>query len=341
MKTPLLLLGISISFLGAAQSITLSDTLSTGDATAYYVLDSNVVDLAGVTGAAVTWDYSAIGAYDMAPNNNNVINRTASAYAADFPTARYSEDFENSVKTFFTNVPGSSEVHVQGFVYIDGSNTIKIKYDDDALISQKLPMDLGDTYTDAISGSAVVAAFPAIDIDGEATVVADGTGTLKVGGNTYTDVIRVHTTEFTEGTAFGGPLEITRESYVYYDIASQNMPIFMHIFVELDAGSFGVFGFKATYGKDMITDYVGVNDILNTTAELSIYPNPVVGNIATISTEAGTQSIQILNTIGQVVLTVNNPAVLEEVNVADLKSGVYFVQATKNGTVQTSKFVVK
>lgn len=341
MKTPLLLLGISLSFFGNAQTITLSDTLSTGDAMNYYVLDSNALSLAAVTGAGVTWDYSNIGAYSIPPNNNKVIDRTASVYSADFPTAKYAEDFENSVKTFFTNDPVSKQVYVHGFVYVEGANIIKIKYDDDFLISQKLPMNLGDTYTDLISGNAVAPLIGAIPIDGDATVIADGTGTLKLGSNTYTDVIRIHTKETTGGSPLGGSLSITRESYVYYDLATQKMPIFIYVMIEINASAFGVYGFTAVYGKDNITDYVGLSEMESADSELTVYPNPALGDFVTVSTENGTEVITIINAVGQVVMTVNNPNSLEQVNISSLNKGVYFVQATKEGDVKTSKFVVK
>ena len=341
MKTPLLLLGICASVVGTAQTIELEDTLSTGDAMTYYVLDSNATAYEDITGADVVWDYSEIGAYMMAPNVNNVIDREDSDFAEHFPGARYTEAFENSVHTYFTNDDAASEVIVEGFVFQELSNDFIIKYNVDPLIALDLPMSLGDSYTDAIEGVAVV---PVGDedpeISGEATIEADGTGTLKLGGTDYTNVIRVHTTEISEGTILFTPATITRESYVYYDIDNFNMPIFIHATILLETGV-GDFGFTAVYGKDEITDYVGLEEESTTPVDLSIYPNPVDGTFTTVSTSEGTEQLTIMNSVGQVVRVINNPQTAEQIDVSDLERGVYFVQALKGASTRTEKFIVK
>ncbi len=341
MKTPLLLLGICTSLFASAQTIELADTISTGNSMTYYVLDSNTTAYAAVTGADVTWDYSAVGAYVIAPNANNVIDRVDSDFASEFPLADYAENFENSVNTFFTNDAGGNQVIVHGFVFQELSNDFIIKYDTDPLISYKFPMNLGDSYTDPIAGTATVPLAGDIDIDGEATVTADGTGALKVGEVTYSNVIRVHTTEVSEGIILGSPAIITRESYVYYDIDNFNMPVFIHATVLAELGLGGDFGFTAVYSRDEITDYVGVEEPIQENTNLSVYPNPATGGFATITCPAGTESISIMNALGSVVYTINAPATIETINVANLSKGIYFVQTTKAGVAKTLKFIVK
>lgn len=341
MKTPLLILGICAGFCSTAQTIELADTISTGNSMTYYVLDSNATSYAAVTGADVTWDYSTVGAYTLAPNDNEVIDRVDSDFASEFPLANYAERFENSVNTFFSNDASGNQVIVHGFVFQELSNDFIIKYDSDPLISYKFPMDLGDTYSDPIAGTATVPLAGDIAIDGNATVTADGTGTLKVGDVTYTNVIRVHTTEVSEGVILGAAAIITRESYVYYDIDNFNMPVFIHATVLAELGLGGDFGFTAVYSKNEITDYVGVNEIAKETTTLSVYPNPATEGFATITSAEGTELLTVINTLGEVVYTVNNPSVSETISVANLTRGIYFVQSTKAGVVKTLKFVVK
>ncbi len=341
MKTPLLLMVISAGFYGNAQTINLSDTLSSGDSQTYYVLDSNATAYADVTGAGVTWDYNSIGGYGITPNINSVIPGETSDFGDDFPDATYAENFENSIHTFFTNDPGASEVIVHGFVFQELSNDFIIKYDINPLISYKFPMTLGMTYDDDIQGTATLPLAGDVAIEGSATVTADGTGTLIVGTSSYTDVIRVHTIEVSEGIILGSPAIITRESYVYYDLAADNMPIFIHGSVLAELGAGGDFGFTAVYSIDNITDMVGIEETTNEKLDLSVYPNPTTGNFATISTVEGTESLTILNSLGQVVSTYNNPGTQIKVDVSDLNRGVYFVQAIKGSATRTEKFVVK
>jgi hypothetical protein len=341
MKTPLLLLGICASIAGTAQTITIDDTLSTGDAMTYFVLDSNATAYEDITGEDVTWNYDNIAAYAIPSNDNNVIDGADSDFADEFPMARYTEAFENSVQTYFTNNDGASQVVVHGFVFQELSNDFVIKYDVDPLISYQFPMNFGDTYTDAIEGAAVVPLAGEIEIAGEATITADGTGILKLGGTDYANVIRVHTVEVSEGIILGTPAIITRESYVYYDIASFNMPIFVHATILAELGAGGDFGFTAVYGKDEITDYVGIEEETNTPVSLSIYPNPVAVPFATVSVSEGTSKLTILNSVGQVVQIINNPQTIEKIDISGLDRGVYFVQAVKGSSTKTEKFVVK
>lgn len=341
MKSPLLLLGICAGVSASAQTINEADTLSTGDAMTYYVLDSSATSYSEITGADVVWDYNDIAGYMIPPNDNNVINRTDSEFSDDFPGAMYTEEFENSVHTFFTNDEAGDQVIVHGFVFQELSNDFIIKYDEDPLISYKFPMNMGDSYTDAIQGTAVVPLAGDVAISGEAEIAADGTGTLKVAGTDYANVIRVHTREVSEGVILGSPATITRESFVYYDIASFNMPIFVHASVLAELGAGGDFGFTAVYSKDAVTDYVGIEEEPAEKLEISVYPNPVHGNFATVTSVQGTESLIVLNSLGQVVTTINNPNTTEKIDVSDLDRGVYFVQAVRGDATRTEKFVVK
>lgn len=341
MKTPLLLLGICATVAGTAQTIQLEDTLSTGDAMTYFVLDSNATAYEEVVGADVEWDYDDVAAYMIAPNNNNIIDREDSDFSTDFPDARYTEAFENSVQTYFTNNDGASQVIVHGFVFQELTSDFIIKYDVDPLISYQFPMNFGDSYTDEIEGTASLPLAGDVSISGEATIEADGTGTLKLAGTAYPNVIRVHTTEISEGVILGSPATITRESFVYYDIDSYNMPIFVHATVLAELGAGGDFGFTAVYGKDEITDYVGLEEETTSPVQLSIYPNPVAGTFTTVSATEGTTKLTILNSVGQIVRVINNPQTTEQIDVSELERGVYFVQAIKGAATETEKFIVK
>ena len=174
-------------------------------------------------------------------------------------------------------------------------------------------------------------------------VTADGTGSLKVGGVEYTNVIRVHTVENTSGmiVVFGTTLSVTRESYLYYDIDNFNMPIFIHASIVAEVGVAGTFGFTAVYSRDEVTEYVNVDATNSTDINLSVYPNPATGDFATLTCPAGTETIAIMNTLGAVVYTINTPSTVETINLSNFAKGIYFVQTTKAGTTKTLKFIVK
>lgn len=338
MKHGLLLIGLVLGLTTQAQ-LTTANFLSMGDMRDYYSLDSNAANLSAVTGTGVTWDYSGIGGYlGSVANTNEIIDPATGSFASEFPGSAMQEEFNNGVQTFFNN--SGSDVVVDGFVYTEAANDFVVKYDDDPLVALSLPMNVTDTYTDDIEGSAEIPLAGTVDMTGDAVVTCDGSGTLMIGGNTYSNCIRIHTLEETSGNALGQDIFITRESYVYYDLDDVNpLPIFRHDRVEADLDAGGIYGFSAVYSKDNITDYASIQN--EEVSNFSVYPNPAT-DVMTISLEgAATTQVVIMNAIGQVVYTNDNVQNLEKLNVSDFESGIYLVQvATKTG-IKTKKVTVK
>lgn len=342
MKLPLLLVGICSGVVATAQTLELSDTLSTGDMMTYYVLDSNANAYADVTGTDVTWDYSEIGGYGLPGNVNEIVDKGDTDFEADYPSSVYAENFENNILSYFANDDDASEVLVYGFVFEDGATEYVIKYNDDPLSSLKFPMDVGDTYTDEIEGSVFVDFFGGIDVDiaGEATVTCDGSGDITVGDVTYSDVLRVHTMEVSEGEYLGATNRITRESYVYYDPAAGGFPVFVHgrILIELSIG--GDIEYKTVYAQNEITELVGIekNEEIST---LAIFPNPALGNAVNVTLDQGSTSLAVFNSLGEELIRINQPKVKETINVSKFANGIYFVQVTKGNAIKTEKLVIK
>lgn len=84
-----------------------------------------------------------------------------------------------------------------------------------------------------------------------------------------------------------------------------------------------------------------VNEAANQTDLVGVYPNPAstTVNVHVNRTNNDPMQIQIVNTLGQVVSSSNNVGVNNYYNVETLEAGVYFVQVTYNGVVNTTKFV--
>ena len=81
---------------------------------------------------------------------------------------------------------------------------------------------------------------------------------------------------------------------------------------------------------------VGMNEVSQTNI-FTVYPNPTNSTL-TINTKANYSSIQIVNTIGQVVFTKEKSASL---NLSSLPSGIYFIQLVDNkgSVIGKEKFV--
>ncbi len=339
MKQGLLFLGL-IAGISASAQITIDDTLYVGDAIVYYNLDSNATNLAATTGAAVTWDYSTIAGYNGSPTHaDDITAASGTAYASDYSTANYCEELTDGVWTFFTNDDALDETHVHGFVYNDGTTEFIITYEVDDLKAMVYPMNLSDTYTDPIEGTASIPTLGNVAVTGDATVTADGTGTLLIGTNTYSNVIRIHTDEESSGTFFGQTIVISRESFVYYDLSSANpMPIFRHDAVEADLDAGGLYGFSAIYSKDQVSNFVGMEK--NEAVAFSVYPNPST-DVITIETPSATSQISIVNSNGQVVKSISSTQLKETVDVSSLESGIYIVTVSFDGTTSSQSITIR
>ena len=84
------------------------------------------------------------------------------------------------------------------------------------------------------------------------------------------------------------------------------------------------------------TDTAGIEDF--TSRRFVMYPNPA-SNVLTIQGGATIESIQIINMLGQKVLTDVPNAASAEINVSGLQNGVYVVNTTIGGILSSQRFI--
>lgn len=348
MKKVLLGLSILTGLAASAQTFTIDDTLSAGDSQNYFVVDSNAVNYDAITGSGVTWDYSAITGYSGSPTNlDTVQNASSSPHASSFPAAVYVDNMAGGNQLFFKNYLDSVMVH--GYVFDVDTYTITIKHDVDALKMLDLPMNLSDTYTDYVSGTIDVVGAP-LPINGEpqdgtVTVTADGTGTLIVGSTTFTNVIRIKLVETLTATITVPPFPtqtgyVTRTVYSYYDLANQNMPVFLHADINVVATGFGG-NFTAVYSSVDVAPASGAGiSTAELEADFTVFPNPTTDFVQVTSSQ-NTDELNVINELGQVVIRLTNPKSIENINVSTLEKGVYIIQLNKGSNSVTKKLVIK
>ena len=93
---------------------------------------------------------------------------------------------------------------------------------------------------------------------------------------------------------------------------------------------------------------VGLEEAAANTFAITAFPNPASEfvNLTVDLQEASSLSIEVINMLGAVVSTIEtqNLAIVthyNEINVADLTEGVYFIKTTVNETVEMTKIVVQ
>jgi hypothetical protein len=85
---------------------------------------------------------------------------------------------------------------------------------------------------------------------------------------------------------------------------------------------------------------VGIEE-LESLNRVSIYPNPVVGDINVVFENSGKYSIRLLDVTGKVILSTEVNAAQTVIGSDDLNAGVYFIQITDNDNNTVTRKIVK
>lgn len=341
MKKVLLLSAVIMGLGANAQTFTAADTLAPGMSTVFYVMDSSAVTMSGVTGSGVTWDYSALtGEMGVASNTDNVVDASTTAYAGTFTNAEYNDDLATFASIYFSNSVDSTTIY--GYVFTVDAFDVVIHHSVDPLKSLTYPISVGGSVSDVTEGIVDVNSGAATGTTtGTATTTVDGFGTLIVGNDTYTDVIRVKLVENISTSITVNPFPpdngtVTRTIYSYYQLATDKQPIFMHGTIVIVSTALND-NYTSVYYSSL-PSYVGVAELND--GDFSVYPNPA-NSVVTITTDGTADKLNVFNAAGQLVASFINPAETETIDVASLPAGIYVIQVTKDGLTTEDKLVVE
>jgi hypothetical protein len=105
--------------------------------------------------------------------------------------------------------------------------------------------------------------------------------------------------------------------------------------------SLGFLGIKPMFQGTCTATSVGLTEVKNNIVNLSLYPNPAKDFLTVSIANAENTSIDVINALGQVVLTVNNATETNTINTANLAKGVYFVTVSNGQQKSTQKLVIE
>jgi hypothetical protein len=335
------LLSSSFALFAQVPTLTSSNINPIASVHTFYVADSNASNLDAVVGAGVTWDYSTLQGYTTTVDNN-ILSAATAANAADFPTSVKADELEGNFMIYQNQVVDS--IFAQGYTFSEPSigDALIVMSGDEAKVMQ-YPFTFGNTFSDSLAGTLdIVGPTPVSGgFSGLVIAVADGHGTLLLGTNTYTNVLRIKVTEDSEADlGIFGTVDVDRVQYYYYQPGSQNFPVFIHTNLNALGNSQTV-----VYSQDLLS--------ILSTAELSenvsvnIYPNPVsdqmtiqLSSNANFNTEISIKDILGKTVISrnQLIKTGNNTINL---NANNLRSGVYMVNISSGESQITKKIVVR
>lgn len=90
--------------------------------------------------------------------------------------------------------------------------------------------------------------------------------------------------------------------------------------------------------NNLCSPTTGINDIYFEKKNLNVYPNPTNSQIK-LDLQVGRHNISIFNNLGQKVYNLNNVSGSTTIDISGFCNGIYFIQATVDKTIFTSKFV--
>jgi hypothetical protein len=334
-----LLLATSLITGAAFGQFTDANKPTMGTSVTMYVMDSNTVDFAAMTGSGQTWDYSTTPGIYGETRDVSVVTPTAAGYATEYPSSTFAIQIPQFVTSFYTS--SSTTRNSQGFVFDGGTfgGTVIVKLNTNDQLLMNYPYDLGSTpiASDPFSGSANVMGtdYPTT---GTVSTSVDGSGTLKLNAaTTLTGVLRYKSHDVATVTIpLIGTITMDRTQYEYYHHATSNLPVFVHAKLVINLA-----GTPTTQNIAMSSvapdEYLNVAE--NDKIAFGIYPNPANESVV-ISGLTGNETISIVDMAGRTVLTTQNTGASQTLNVADFQAGVYNVIVSANGIKSTKKLTI-
>ncbi len=334
-----LLLATSLITGAAFGQFTDSNKPVVGTDVTMYVMDSNTVDFAAMTGAGQTWDYSTTPGIYGETRDVSVVAPSSTAYSGDYPSSTFAIDIPGFVTSFYTS--NASTRNSQGFVFDGGSFggtvIVKLAANDQLLMNYPYAVASAPIGSDPFSGTANVQGtdYPTT---GTVSTSVDGSGTLKLNAaTTLTGVLRYKSHDVaTVVIPVIGSITMDRTQYEYYHHATSNLPVF--VYSKLVINLAGTPTTQVIAMNSVVPDDF-LNVAKNEKATFGLYPNPANESVI-ISGLTGSETITLVDMAGRTVLTAQNSGTSQTLNVADLQAGIYNVVVTSNGIQSIKKLTI-
>lgn len=288
---------------------------------------------AGPGGNGVIWDFSL---YVVSVNTLTQSYRAPATSGVDATFAGANlklETFFGWTDYFFRNAAGT-ELQYLGFQ--NASNEVRITN------TQKLitiPFAYGASVSNApLAGTG----YGGSTLTGTISVVADGYGTLKVGGITYNDILRVkYDLDMVADLGAGVTSPIHVVKYCWYK-ANLRAPL-------MQMSSLNMSGFVGNSVQKYITvayGTVGIDDIEKPEINFSVYPNPTSGqtSVKLNIDRSSDVKLKVMDITGRVVFTQESYLTAGDHNIkldlANLSKGVYVLSAIAGATTREKRLLI-
>lgn len=333
--TLILATGVKVS---NAQTLTVANHVPVqGDL--YKTADCTTVGIVpGAAGAGMLWSFTTV-------TLNTVSNYTVATVPASL-TALYANASvaaeTGSTATAFYSSTANNLFYWGGNIVVNAYN-VNLNYSS-AAVYAIYPMSYGAANSNTIAGAVTVSGL-AGTFAGTCNITADGTGTIALPARTFTNVLRIKTVQNISFTISGTPGTLTQTYFDYYSPGLSKIPLFTIATSSISSALGSSSQTVATANADYAT--VGVQEFTKEVPDLSLYPNPAKGNfnLSFTNENAENSSVEIINSIGQVIRKQNlgseKGSVKYNINLDGMDSGFYFVKVYLGSSVSVKKITTQ
>jgi hypothetical protein len=332
------LLSFVTAFAANAQSLSQANhAFAVGDS--YKMVDCSTVS-PGASGSGVTWNFSSLSV-GTSTTSYTVVSVASTGSASSYPSA--SVAVQTGTNNMFYSSTSTEQKLWGGNIQMSGQS-IEARYTNPAIVAQ-YPLVYNMTpVASSISGQAYVASINA-PFTGNSLLSCDGVGTLVLPSRTFSNVIRVVTTQTLNYSLFTFTGSVKTEVYDFYAPGISKSPL-----LSISNGTFTQSGNSTPQSLAFIKgDYesIGIKENELASIDLKLFPNPVKSTLnINLYNENGDQiSCDLINALGQTIkkdsFSSDRGNVTFKLNLDNVESGIYFVKVKCGNKISAKKITVQ
>lgn len=282
---------------------------------------------AGPSGAAQTWDFSAL--VPITSYSETVLTPTATPYSASFPGANRASGSGTSYR-YWTE--SAAQTVLNGQV----SNGQVLTYTNTEKIAQ-FPLTMNTSWSDPFGGTFISGGLTTVR-SGTYTANVDAWGTVVLPSGTFTNCLRLHYHESIADASVAGTYVYETESYAWLKPGfSKSLLAFQAYSISIVAGNDTVPILEQSYGL-LDAAAVGIDEVGPDAPVVTLFPNPAKEYAHVSFTAEGSlhTTIDIVDLSGAVLRNAwsGNTApgpIIHQLDLNGLAPGLYAVRIQQEG----------